>query len=152
MRFAGPLDTLLTTPSPANLQTLTGIARINLFGINALPSALLTQVLGLLRLDGSVIPRFDPLAVSIREQKIVYDQALRLELGSAALFLAGSVGFDGKLDMSLGIPLLPDMLGGIPLIGQLPSQLEIPLRGVAGAPALLLDEALAAFKRLLPGR
>ena len=115
-------------------RPLTGVVRLDVVGLNALQSPFLDRVNDVLGAVGPrLVPTFEPLSMSIRGERFYYDRVLRVELGDNALYLAGSIGFDRSVDMELVVPLVPGIVGKLPLVDRLPKpEIKIPLRGTLG--------------------
>lgn len=134
--YAAPLGPALAAGGWEALdkRPLTGVVRLDVVGLNALQSPFLDRVNDVLGAVGPrLVPTFEPLSMSIRGERLYYDRVLRIVLGDNALYLAGSIGFDRTVDMELVVPLVPGIVGKLPLVDRLPKpEIKIPLRGTLG--------------------
>ncbi|NIA07478.1 MAG: hypothetical protein GWP14_07580 [Actinobacteria bacterium] len=102
-------------------------------------AGLMQDLAGLLGLDLSAqLGQLSPVTIELADGAVSY-QDMHIVFGSLVdLSFSGKVGLDGKLDMKLGLPILPAMLGNRPeLIKYLGDQrIYLPITGTVNNPKL----------------
>lgn len=96
-----------------------------------------------IKADGFQLPD-QRIGVAIKDRRI-HHSPMSIGVGNYRLELGGSVGFDGSLELVLGLPITPGLIGGnTKLFGFLKDErLKIPIRG----PALKPDFSLGAIRK-----
>lgn len=126
--------------------------------VEFLPNALFQDMLTLVGQGDRVLLRLDePAAFSIADRR-VYQEGLKIPIGRQGdVELEGWVDFDGNLDLSARVPILPNALARFPILAGIAAgeRLSIPIRGTLNKPEIdksAFNLAAKDLERSLLGR
>lgn len=109
------------------------------------------QLLGLVRKPDLVLLRLNQDVPFQVDNGRVYQPGMAIPLANlASIDVVGSVGFDRTLDLAVGVPIVPDALDRVPIVGDVVGglKIKIPVTGTLADPKIDKESFDAGMKQM----